>query len=87
MIADLKISCFGDSNLKRHQDLLHHGILSESMFILTYRFDELKESLFEIGQSGCEIGEEDFVIIHVMTNDVKYICHDQSWKSDSEKKR
>ena len=86
MIADLKISCFGDSNLKRHQDLLHHGILSESMFILTYRFDELKESLFEIGQSGCEIGEEDFVIIHVMTNDVKYICHDQSWKSDSEKK-
>ena len=86
MIADLKISCFGDSNLKRHQDLLHHGILSESMFILTYRFDELIESLLEIGQSGCEIGEEDFVIIHVMTNDVKYICHDQSWKSDSEKK-
>ena len=50
IIADLKISCFGDSNLKRHQDLLHYGILSESMFILTYTFDELKESLSEIGQ-------------------------------------
>ena len=47
----------------------------------TYNINELKENLFEI-----DISEQDFVIIHVMTNDVKYICHDQSWKSDSEKK-
>ena len=77
----MKITCFGDSNVKRHQDLLQYGILSESTYILTYNIDELKESLFEIG-------EENLVIIHIMTNDVKYICHDQFWiwKSDSEKK-
>ena len=57
---------------------MQYGILSESTYILTYNIDELKESLFEIG-------EENLVIIHIMTNDVKYICHDQFWKSDSEK--
>ena len=70
---------FGDSNIKRNQDILHQEI-SGITYILTYRFDELKENLFLI------TGEEDFIIIHVMTNDSKYICFDQSWKSDSKKK-
>ena len=75
----MEISCFADSNVKRHQDLLHHGILSECKYILTYNFDELKKNLFEIDTA-------DLVIIHVLTNDIKYICHDQSWKSDYERK-
>ena len=77
IIADLKITCFGDSNVNRHQEILHYDI----KFILTYHIEELKENLSEI-----DLSQEDLVIIHVMTNDVKYICHDQSWKSDSEKK-
>ena len=46
-----------------------HGIMSgtENTYVLTYTFDRLKENLFVI------TGKEDFVIIHVMTNDVKYI--------------
>ena len=75
----MEIICFGDSNVKRHQDLLHSGILSKCKYVLTYNFDELKENIFEIFTA-------DIVIIHLLTNDSKYICHDQSWKSDSEKK-
>ena len=75
----MEIICFGDSNIKRHQNLLHSGILSKCKYVLTYNFDELKENIFEIFTA-------DVVIIHLLTNDSKYICHDQSWKSDSEKK-
>ena len=75
----MEIICFGDSNVKRHLDLLHSGILSKCKYVLTYNFDELKENIFEIFTA-------DVVIIHLLTNDSKYICHDQSWKSDSEKK-
>ena len=79
IIADLKITCFGDSNVRKYQDLLHSGILSKCKFVLTYNFDNLKENL-------CEIDGADFVIIHVLTNDTKYICYDQYWKSDYERK-
>ena len=75
----MEIICFGDSNVKRHQDLLHSGILSKCKYVLTYNFDELKENIFEIFTA-------DVVIIHLLTNDTKYICHDQNWKSDSVKK-
>ena len=75
----MEIKIFGDSNVKKHQDILHSGILSNSTFVLTYNFEELKENLFEINGA-------DFVIIHVLTNDIKYICYDHFWKSDSKKK-
>ena len=75
----MEIVCLGDSNVKRHQDLLHFGILSKCEFILTYNFNELKENIIGLGKT-------DVIIIHVLTNDSKYICHDQSWKSDYEKK-
>ena len=82
VITALKITCFGDSNVKRHQDLLENGILSknETTFVLTYTIDSLKENLF------CITGEEDYIIIHILTNDIKYICHNQPWKSVSERK-
>ena len=75
----MEIVCLGDSNVKKHQDLLHFGILSKCEFILTYNFDELKQKIFGLGKT-------DVIIIHVLTNDTKYICYDQSWKSDYEKK-
>ena len=82
VITALKITCFGDSNVKRHQDILKNGILSknETTFVLTYTIDSLKENLFSI------TGEEDYVIIHILTNDIKYICYNQPWKSVSERK-
>ena len=76
----MEIKCFGDSNVKKHLDVLYSGILSKCQFILTYNFDELKENLFVI------TGKEDYIIIHILTNDVKYICYNQSWKSVSERK-
>ena len=82
VITALKIICFGDSNVKRHRDLLENGILSknETTFVLTYTIDSLKENLF------CITGEEDYIIIHILTNDIKYICYNQPWKSVSERK-
>ena len=82
VITALKITCFGDSNVKRHQDILKYGILSknETTFVLTYTIDSLKENLF------CITGEEDYIIIHILTNDIKYICYNQPWKSVSERK-
>ena len=78
----MKITCFGDSNVKRHQDILKYGILSknETTFVLTYTIDSLKENLF------CITGKEDYIIIHILTNDIKYICYNQPWKSVSERK-
>ena len=78
----MKITCFGDSNVKRHQDILRYGILAknETTFVLTYTIDSLKENLF------CITGEEDYIIIHILTNDIKYICYNQPWKSVSERK-
>ena len=78
----MKITCFGDSNIKRHQDIFKYGVLSknEIIFVLTYTFDSLKENLSFIA------GDEDYIIIHVLTNDIKYICYNQPWKSVSERK-
>ena len=76
----MEIKCFGDSNVKRHQDILHSGILSKCQFLLTYNFDQLKENISVI------TGKEDYIIIHILTNDVKYICYNQSWKSVSQRK-
>ena len=78
----MKITCFGDSNIKRHQDIFEYGVLSknEITFVLTYTFDSLKENLSFI------TGDEDYIIIHVLTNDIKYICYNQPWKSVSERK-
>ena len=78
----MKIACFGDSNIKRHQDIFEYGVLSknEITFVLTYTFDSLKENLSFI------TGDEDYIIIHVLTNDIKYICNNQPWKSVSERK-
>ena len=76
----MEVKCFGDSNVKRHQDILHSGILSKCQFLLTYNFDQLKENISVI------TGKEDYIIIHILTNDVKYICYNQSWKSVSERK-
>ena len=68
--------------MKRHQDIFKYGILSknETTFVLTYTIDSLEENLFSI------TGEEDYIIIHVLTNDIKYICYNQHWKSVSERK-
>ena len=68
--------------MKRHQDIFKYGILSknETTFVLTYTIDSLKENLF------CITGEEDYIIIHILTNDIKYICYNQPWKSVSERK-
>ena len=68
--------------MKRHQDIFEYGILSknETIFVLTYTIDSLEENLFSI------TGEEDYIIIHVLTNDIKYICYNQPWKSVSERK-
>ena len=81
-ITALKIMCFGDSNVKRHQDIFHYGVLAEAetTFVETYTFDNLKENIFVI------TGEEDYIIIHVLTNNIKYICYDHFWKSDYERK-
>ena len=81
-ITALKIMCFGDSNVKRHQDIFHYGVLSEAetTFVETYTFDNLKENIYVI------TGEEDYLIIHVLTNNIKYICYDHFWKSDYERK-
>ena len=38
----------------------------------------MKKNIFEIDTA-------DLVIIHVLTNDIKYICYDQFWKSDFKK--
>ena len=68
--------------MKKHQDIFKYGILSkyETTYILTYTLDSLEENLFSI------TGEEDYIIIHVLTNDIKYICYNQRWKSVSERK-
>ena len=68
--------------MKKHQDIFKYGILSkyETTYILTYTLDSLEENLFSI------TGEEDYIIIHVLTNDIKYICYNQHWKSVSERK-
>ena len=68
--------------MKRHQDIFKYGILSknETTYILTYTIDSLKENLFHI------TGEEDYIIIHILTNDIKHICYNQPWKSVSERK-
>ena len=68
--------------MKRHEDIFKYGILSknETTYILTYTIDSLEENLFSI------TGEEDYIIIHILTNDVKYICYNQYWKSVSQRK-
>ena len=77
----MKITCFGDSNVKRHQDIFEYVLSkNEITFVLTYTFDSLKENLSFI------TGDEDYIIIHVLTNDIKYICYNQPWKSVSERK-
>ena len=79
VISDLKIICYGDSNLRRHEEKLFE-ILPHTKFIPCYNLEEMKEKIHEIKKENF-----DALLIHQLTNDVEKIC--QSEWSDNDKKK
>ena len=79
IFADLNAICFGDSNVIRNKEKLKHGLLSACKVIPAYNFEQLKNKIHLLD-------EEDTIILHVLTNDIKDICQ-QDYKSDAVKER